>query len=106
MDYQYTWRDGRRVSSEDVLQRPLAAGVVTGPWWYVRSVDGEELYDMEHDAEQRVNLALDDPRYTSLRELLAAKYTADLERPDTTGSEAGEPSPELKERLRALGYAR
>jgi hypothetical protein len=107
-EYHYLWMQGRRVSSEDVLDSPLAVGVMTGPWWYLKTIDGDELYHTGRDPDQRRNLVVESSRHEKMARALADRHVGarwKVDRSGEPGSSERVLSPELREQLRDLGYA-
>ena len=112
-DYVFseTMHGGARLSRTGVPDTHRIVSCRGGGWKYIRDDEGpaEELYDLEHDQNERTNLVGDHPQKAAeLRRLVedhdslvareAAKYEQDGERPMATDDE------EMRRRLAALGY--
>ncbi|MGH7822299.1 MAG: sulfatase, partial [Candidatus Binatia bacterium] len=98
MSYYHWWHGRRRIDSTNVRTEPLAVAVLWKDLAYIRSKNGEELYDMTTDPDQRRNLADVSRHRDELRRLSLARSD---HRP--AGAAVVE-KPELTEHLRALGY--
>jgi arylsulfatase A-like enzyme len=93
-------REGRRLHGELI-------GMRRGRWkWIEGTADGSrELYDLETDPGERLNLAdREAERSAALSEEVRA-YRAEHERAAPAGRPADELDEDARERLRALGYA-
>lgn len=94
--YRY-WTPSGRLDLSDPPAQPLQRAVISGDLWYIDGIDGEQLYDVAADPEQRHNLA---PGSRALPALRAAA-SAPLK------SRAPTPAPlddATRDRLRMLGY--
>lgn len=102
MEHHYVWtEEGVRIPGRRPGRYPYAVAVIEGPHWYIRSLWGEELYDMRTDHLQRRNLAPEAANLDRYRELVARR----------PGRQQAAPNPverdeELAEQLRSLGYTR
>jgi arylsulfatase A-like enzyme len=99
MEHNYSWsEEGVRGKVEGPGRLPVAVAVIQGPHWYIRHLWRDELYDMRTDPSQRRNVApeSDLDSYRQLLGVLPGRRAA----PNPI-----EPSEELIERLRSLGYA-
>jgi arylsulfatase A-like enzyme len=98
MERYHLWHEGVRKNSPGVQPSPLSVAVIQGRDWYIRAPFSEELYDMETDPEQHVDLSADEQRVAGLRELSSVRRATQIQR------EQLEQDPVLLEQLRALGY--
>jgi len=93
-DHFYFWQSGRRRTVLMPSEEPLTAARIDSRYWYVKDLYGEELYATQ-DAEQRKPLA----------ELLKQRQNPSRQTEATRNKPTSfEPSEELVEQLRALGY--
>lgn len=94
----FYWTSSGRQGLPTPPAAPLQRAVMRGDLWYIDGTDGEELYDMAADPEQRHNLA---PGNAALPALRAALNGA-------TAPPTPAPAPTLdattRDRLRQLGY--
>jgi len=102
---------GARLSRTGVPDTHRIVSCRGGDWKYIRDDEGptEELYDLEHDPGERINLVVEQPQKAAeLRGLVedhdslvareSARYEQNGEPPMTTDDE------EMRRRLAALGY--
>lgn len=99
MEHSFHWRAGQRERLVVPRPRPLAFAVVSGAHRFIRSIDSEELYFVEADPTQEVNLL--PGREDLVRRLRSAAHPL-LER--ALELESVEQDAELERQLRALGY--
>jgi len=92
--------------SEGNLYDLPAVLVEDGSWRFLLRANGmEELYHVEHDPQERRNLAFDEPERSRLyREMLQPRLAAFLS--DARAAAPIAISPETLQSLRALGYVR
>jgi hypothetical protein len=76
-----------------------AVAVIEGPYWYIRELGNEELYDMRSDHLQRQNLAPEEESLESYRQLVARRSIRE------TAPNPIDPYEELARQLRSLGDA-
>lgn len=96
--YASWWMDARTRAAE-VQPRPLSVAVIDGDRWYLRAGKREEVYDVASDPHQERDLRAVASDLDALRALAARR---DVDRADSAPIEGTD---ELRERLRALGYA-
>jgi choline-sulfatase len=101
MEHYYAWTGAGRQSVAEIQARPMAIAVLEHGLWYIAGQGGEELYDSGRDPQQTHSLlpGASGPELERLRGA-AAKRLRD--RPQTP---VVDETPELRESLRALGYA-
>jgi hypothetical protein len=98
-EYFYQWPRGVRMAARELRSEPFSVAVVWGNLWYVSGQNGETVYDMRTDPEQRHNLA---PQHRFSKRLRrraderARRYSPPLEIVDE--------GDELRQHLEALGY--
>lgn len=98
-EYFYQWPRGVRMAAREPRSEPFSVAVVWGNLWYVSGQNGETVYDMRTDPEQRHNLA---PQHRFSKRLRrradkrARRYSPPLEIVDE--------GDELRQHLEALGY--
>ena len=100
MEHNYSWSDeGVRGIVQGPGRHPTAVAVIEGPHWYIRGLWSDELYDMRTDPSQRRNLAREAADLDAYRRLLSVLPSR------RAAPNPIEPSEELLEQLRSLGYA-
>lgn len=96
--YASWWMDSRTRATE-VQPRPLSVAVIEGDRWYLRAGKREEVYDVASDPHQAHDLSASAPDLEALRALAGRREVDRAESAPIDGTD------ELRERLRALGYA-
>ncbi|MBI3932735.1 MAG: sulfatase [Acidobacteria bacterium] len=97
MEHSFFWSPAGRYESRPPRETPLALAVVTGERWFIRSQEGEELYDTLADSTQRVPLG-EDPARRVLARLADERGRVRSPEGEVVLDE------ELSEQMRALGY--
>lgn len=99
MEHAYRWEDGKRVLYPSDAGSPLSVAVIGEQLWFIMGPDGEELFDVDGDPDQRTNLVEAMPDQAALFRQLAEEWGR------LQGTENPvEPDAELLEQLRAHGY--
>ena len=96
-DYFHIRQDGRLLYAPEPREEPYLIALFRGRSWYIRSEQGEELYDMIDDPRQTNDLAGDAVSLAELRNLASTRRSA------VSGGDFSL-SPEVERQLRALGY--
>lgn len=98
MEHAYRWVDGARVDFRTPKEGPASYAVIYENLYYIRQGDGEEIYDMRSDPEQRRNLASSSLDLAPFRRAVEARA-----RFKGTGDET-QIDKDLEDCLRSLGY--
>lgn len=100
MEHHYIWtHEGVRIPGRRSERLPHAVAVIEGPYWYIRGLWSEELYDMRTDRSQRRNLAPEAADLDGYRRLIARRSA------QNAAPNPMQPDEKLVEQLRSLGYA-
>jgi arylsulfatase A-like enzyme len=98
MEYAYRWEEGRRIDVKRDAEVPSSVAAIRDSFYYIKTGDLEELYDIVADPEQQKNLVGESAIIASFRKALEGRsmFTA-----------AGAPmeiDEDLRKQLQSLGY--
>jgi arylsulfatase A-like enzyme len=100
MEHYYSWGPRGRVTEREVREQARGLAVIDGDRWYIAEPEGEQLYDMRVDPDQKRSLSPGD-FLAPLRALVATRG-----RLSATGvaGRIEDMDPALREQLQSLGY--
>jgi arylsulfatase A-like enzyme len=98
MEHYHLWEGGQRRNLLAVGMKPSLLAVIAGDSWYIQGQSREVLYDMAEDPEQTQSQISNGALLREMRRWASARrrYSPPVERIEL--------HPELREKLRALGY--
>jgi arylsulfatase A-like enzyme len=93
-EHRYYWKAGKRRTVSKPSEEPTTSARIDARFWYIEDLDGEQLYRLS-DKRQEKSL---------VEELNMRRYPNRSSTPRVSQPSQVEPSAELIEQLRALGY--
>jgi arylsulfatase A-like enzyme len=93
-EHRYYWQSGQRRTVSKPSEEPTTSARIDARFWYIKDLDGEQLYRLS-DKQQEKSL---------VEELNMRRYPNRSSTPRASQRSQVEPSAELIEQLRALGY--
>jgi len=93
-EHHYYWEAGKRRAVSKPSKEPTTSARIDARFWYIEDLDGEQLYRLS-DKQQEKSL---------VEELNIRRYPNRSSTPRVSQPSPVEPSAELIEQLRALGY--